>query len=269
MADIGIPTGLLGSEQALQAGLAGGLSGLETGLGQSAAIAQPFVQGGQGAFDLQAALSGAQGAPSQAQAFQNFQSSPGQDFLREAAERSLLRNQAAIGGLGGGNVRTALQEQAIGLAQQDFGNQFNRLGQVAQLGGQFAGQQAGQAFTGGQGAGNLAFQTGQNLSQGRTRAGEQIAGAIGGTTSALANLQAQQGAGLSDILGAGGGNLANILSGAGQAQALSEQQLATLLANLSTGSASQIAGLPGIPGVQQTTGQVGNIANVISAIGTL
>jgi len=62
---------------------------------------------------------------------ENFKDSPGQRFLRQRAERSLLRNSAAIGGLGGGNVRNELQEQAIGMAAQDYNNQFSRLGQVA------------------------------------------------------------------------------------------------------------------------------------------
>jgi hypothetical protein len=57
-----------------------------------------------------------------------LQESPGQRFIRERQQRALLRNQSAIGGLGGGNVRTALQEQAAGFAQQDLQNQFNRLG---------------------------------------------------------------------------------------------------------------------------------------------
>ena len=63
----------------------------------------------------------------------------------------MLRNSAAIGGLGGGNVRTALQEQAVGFAQQDINNQFGRLGQLAGQGqnaantsGQLGAQSAGQ-----------------------------------------------------------------------------------------------------------------------------
>lgn len=265
----GIPTGLLGSEEALRRALEGATGAIETGITRGADITQPFAAGGTAAFNLQGALSGALGPETQQQAFADFQASPGQQFLTGEAERSLLRNQAAIGGLGGGNVRRALQEQAVGLAQQDFGNQFGRLGQVAGLGGQFAGQQAAANIAGGQNLANLAFGTGQTLAGGRTRAGEQIAQAIGGTTSALANLASQQGAGVSDILGGGGGNLANILSQAGAAQGLSSQQLATILANLSTGQASQIAGLPTFPGVQQVEGQLGNIGNLVTAFGTL
>ena len=242
---VDIPTGLGGAEDALQRGLTA-----------SGGLVEPFAQGGRSAFELQTALTGAGGPEAQSAAFANFKSSPGQQFLRDRAEQSLLRNQSAIGGIGGGNVRRALQEQAVGLASQDFGNQFNRLGTLSNLGSQAAGLQSGQAFT-----------TGRDLASGRTRAGENIASAIGDTTSALANLQSRQGQGISDLIGSGGGNLANLLSGAGAAQGGSQQQLATLLANLSVGQGSQIAGLPGIGGIQETGGQLDNISKVLTAIG--
>jgi hypothetical protein len=86
----------------------------------------------------------------QAQAFAAFSESPGQKFLRERGQRNLVRNAAAIGGLGGGNVREALVQQGVGFAQQDFQNQFSRLGQLAGQGqaattsiGQFGSQASG------------------------------------------------------------------------------------------------------------------------------
>jgi hypothetical protein len=83
------------------------------------------------AAQRQAALSGALGPEAQQQAIDEFIESPGQQFLRDEQEQSLLRNAAAIGGLGGGRVRSALQEQALGraagLQQQNFAN----LGEVA------------------------------------------------------------------------------------------------------------------------------------------
>lgn len=87
----------------------------------------PSVEAGDLARQQQLALLGLSGPEAQAAAMQSFQESPGQQFMREQQERALLRNSAAIGGLGGGNVRSALQQQAAGFAQQDFGNQFNRL----------------------------------------------------------------------------------------------------------------------------------------------
>jgi len=111
--------------------------------------AEPFRQAGLTALGQQQALLGLGTPEEQQRAFQAFEESPGQQFIRQRQERALLRNQAAIGGLGGGNVRTALQEQAAGFAQQDFQNQLARLGgiagqgqiattNIAQLGGQTA-----------------------------------------------------------------------------------------------------------------------------------
>jgi len=93
------PTGLIGSEQAIQQGLGGqlgllaqGIGGaqgeidlataqtrgdISQGFGQATGAISPFIQGGAQASQLQAAQSGALGPAAQAQAFQNFQSSPG------------------------------------------------------------------------------------------------------------------------------------------------------------------------------------------------
>jgi hypothetical protein len=113
---------------------------------------QPFEEAGVGALGQQQALLGLSGVDAQQQAFAGLENSPGQQFLRDRQQKALLRKASAIGGLGGGNVRTALQEQAVGFAQQDIQNQFGRLGQLAGQGqsavtnlGQFGSQAANQA----------------------------------------------------------------------------------------------------------------------------
>jgi len=118
----------------------------------------PQIEAGDMARQQQLALLGLLGPEAQAQAQSQFSESPGQKFIRERQQRALVRNSAATGGLGGGNVQTALQQQAAGFASQDFGNQFNRL---AGLSG------SGQAATGNLGqfgqasAGNIANLLGQ------------------------------------------------------------------------------------------------------------
>jgi hypothetical protein len=109
---------------------------------------QPFQEAGEAAIAQQQALVGLGGVDQQQQAFNAMAQSPGQQFLRDRAQKNLLRNSSAIGGLGGGNVRSALVQQGVGFAQQDLQNQFGRLGQLAGQGqnaatsiGQF-GQQA-------------------------------------------------------------------------------------------------------------------------------
>ena len=114
---------------------------------------RPRVEAGDLALQQQQNLIGLGGQEAQQAAFAQLQESPGQKFLRDRQQKALLRNASAIGGLGGGNVRTALQEQAAGFAQQDLQNQFGRLGQIAGQ-GQTAGTNIGQF--GAQTAGNIA-----------------------------------------------------------------------------------------------------------------
>ena len=147
-----------GQEQAQQAGLAE----VSRQFDVTQANLQPFQEAGVGALQQQQALLGIGegGAQAQQQAFNQFNLSPGQQFIRDRAQKNLLRNASAIGGLGGGNVRSALVQQGAGFAQQDFNNQFSRLGQLAGQGqaattslGQFGVQAAGQKQQGIVGAG--------------------------------------------------------------------------------------------------------------------
>jgi len=263
------PTGVIGSEQALRQGLNAGLASIDAGVNAASGTLSPYMQGGSGAFNYQAALSGAMGDQAQADAYARFQESPGQSYLRDMGEKALLRNASATGGLGGGNVLQELQRHGIGLAAQDFDNAFNRLGSLSQMGygasNNLAGMQGQAGFLGGE----MAYGTGNTMAAGRTRAGERIADNLNSTTSALAGLQNQQGAGMADTINQQGGNLANILMEYGKASGLSEQQLMTILGNIATGSASTVAGLPGVPGVQQQDGNLTGIGNLLGGAGTL
>ncbi len=95
---------------------------------------RPFLKAGQRALIEQRSLLGLNGEGRQQNAFDRFKDSPGQAFLRERGERALLQNQAAIGGLGGGNVRSALQEQGIGFAQQQYNQYANQLAGLSGMG---------------------------------------------------------------------------------------------------------------------------------------
>ena len=91
----------------------------------------PFREAGISALQQQQALLGLGGVEAQQTAFAGLQESPGQQFLRERGQRNLLRSASAIGGIGGGNIRSALVQQGVGFAQQDLQNQLARLGQIA------------------------------------------------------------------------------------------------------------------------------------------
>lgn len=300
--------GLAGANAALQMGI--GLGGQRQGADYSQINAnrnmamqqgnagiqavQGYAQPGMQAQQQQAALSGALGQQAQQQAYNNFQSSPGQQWLQQQAERGLLRNAAAIGGLGGGNVRQALQAQAMGMAQQDFQNQFNNLGAVGDRGIQAAQlqnalyQQNANAATsaGAQGAGVQGSVIGANAGQNAAgiaanaalardrgqyayQAGQDIGNNYNATTSALAALANQQGTGMFDQYNAYIGNIANLLAGGGQGQATSNQNLAALLANLSSNAMSPFVGGSQIPGTGRSSGMqgLGNLMGGIGAIG--
>ena len=273
--------GLSGAEQALNAGLGAGTSLLEQGanllggnFAGSAVNVDPttgqkfFTQAAEGvgqyspaglqAQGVQSALSGAQGQAAFDAALLN---SPQQAFLRQQGEEGIINQAAALGGLGGGDVRKELVNFGQGLASTQLQQQINNLSNLSNQGLQAAGQQGQFLSQAGQQQGNLAAQNAQlgtqaNLySQGanmfggvgsslanlRYQAGRDIASQIGTGTNQLANLTDQQGTGLSDIIGQGSVNVGNLLSGSGQYTAGQQTQLAQLLANLATQQGAQAA----------------------------
>ena len=276
---------------------------------QAAQGVNQFAGAGVQAQQQQAALSGALGPEAQQQAISAFNASPGQAFLREQGELGIINQATALGGRQGGNVLRELQRQGIGLAQQDFANNFDRLGQLSNQGVQAAGQagqflsQAGQqqgnlastnaqlgtqanlasaanrlsargqqaGFQNQQGVniGNLFQGTGSQIGQGRLQAGRDIAGQIGGATSALSNLQNQQGTGLSNLLGSSASNIANLLSQSGQFTAQQQAQLAQLLSNSATGGSSQLANIALGQGTNQANLALGQGQNAQNLVGNL
>ena len=103
----------------------------------------PTIEAGDVSRERLLELLGVRGAEAEAGAISAFQESPGQKFLRERAERTLLRNASATGNLGGGNILEALQEQAIGIASGQLSERKRNLAGVAGAGTSSVGQQAG------------------------------------------------------------------------------------------------------------------------------
>lgn len=111
-------------------------------------------------------------------AFDRFQESPGAKYLREQAEKSVLRNAAAIGGLGGGNVRKALQDRAANLASQEYSNYYNRLAGISGTGQTTANQLGALGSQTAANVGNLYSQTGQAIGAGALGAAQAQAQGI-------------------------------------------------------------------------------------------
>lgn len=286
------PTGLIGAEQALGGGLRGALGILEQGAsrisnmgggggyqqvsagdgGLSASRGQGlgainsainsgieglqgFVDPGQQSQQQQAALSGALGPEAQQAAYAAFNSSPGQQWLQEQGMRQVTRGASATGGLGGGRVQEELMRQGQGLAQQDFQNQFNNLGQVTGQGlsaaqniGQLRGQQAGAS-------GSLIGQLGSAQA---SLAGQEMSANAGLQASAMQNQGANQRAQMSALTN---------LAGQGSNQAF-DTGMAMSTGRLNTGQ--QIANSIGsatsaLSNLQNQQGA--NIASQLQALG--
>lgn len=297
----GPPTGLIGSEMALQGGYDAALAGLLGGYGEaqsilsrpgmsatasydmggvSGAIGQgvagagqavglgvqtlnPYAQPGVQSLNLQAALSGAMGAPAQQQAYANYQESPGQRYLREQSERALLRNSAAIGGLGGGNVRQELQRQAQGLAAQDFDAAFNRLGSITQTG---FGAASNQAALRGQEAGIIGQLRGQEAGIAGNLEGQRMGVQGNIDTAAMANENARRLALAQGALTTGG-NVGELGFQTGQSVAGGRTQAGRDIAT-SVGSTisalSNLANQGGADIAEQIGEGAGNLATVIA-----
>jgi hypothetical protein len=142
-------------------------------------------------------ITGANGVPGQDRARALFMTDPGYEFARDEALKATQRASGTGGFQNSGNVATALEDRASGLAQQQYGNYVSRLapflGYSLGTGGQLAGVQTGEgtalnASLGNQG--NLAF---------NTQAGIGDATAAGITGDA-----AQRAAGINNLLKLGG-----------------------------------------------------------------
>ena len=148
---------------------------------------RPTIEAGDTARTQQLALLGLSGQAAQDQALAQMQESPAQAFIRKRAQKNLLQNSAAIGGLGGGNVRTALVEQGAGFASQDLENQFNRLQGLSAPGTQTGVQQS---ILGQESSSQIAQLTGQagaatasgvlGAQQARAQANQQLVGTTAG-----------------------------------------------------------------------------------------
>lgn len=190
-----IPLGISAFGSSQQAGAAGSAAQAQNRAAKRAAAEQqrqfdisqqqlaPFREAGTQALTAQQALLGLTGPEAQQQAFQQFAESPGQAFLRQRGEQSLLRNASAIGGLGGGNVRSALQQQGIGFAQQDLQNQLTRLSGLSEAGRGAVGTGAQLGAQTATNVGNLLTQGGQARASGilgQQQAQQQFTGQLGG-----------------------------------------------------------------------------------------
>lgn len=128
---------------------------------------QPFLAGGTEDYNrLRALMSGGPGA---AQEF--LQMDPGYGFRLSEGMKALERGAAARGGLLSGNMLRGAQRYGQDLASQEFGQAYNRLAGLANIGPAAAGvmNTLGQQYA--TGAGNIYGEMGQTAGQAQLQRG--------------------------------------------------------------------------------------------------
>lgn len=258
-------TGFYGAMEQLQGGENRSLAALAGGTGiarndimtgRDAALdnLQPYSSAGRSALGVEAALSGALGPEAQQEAINNYIESPGQEYLRNRMEQSLLRNAGATGGLGGGRVLTALQEQAMGIASTQQQQHLENLRNLAQRGQQAdtgaaeinmsaASQLAGLAERLGVRGADLVNMNAQQKAALAERVGIQLADLDKAIGAAQAGALSQLGGQLSSTLAAGIGDVASLGERAAGTQLQTHQGISQLGANLATQTATNVANL--------------------------
>lgn len=272
-------TGQLGAGLgALRAGVATGRGDISSARDAAIGYLDPYESTGQAALQREAALSGALGPEAQQAAFDAYTESPGQQFFRDRQEQALLRNAAATGQTGSGNVLTALQEQAQGIAAQNYQQDLENLRSLAGRGQQAATTQGGYQQQAGSQLANLAFQGGAAELGARQQAGSTLAGLAAQRGLTQGNILQGLGRDLSGVYGQTGANIAGLRSQAGQQIAqqlgLSGQQLAQLqsglgqnLANIDQQTAANLANLSAQYG-QGTSGLRTGLAALLANLAT-
>ena len=254
---------------------------LETGTSKAVGELEGFAGTGEEAFQQAAALTGALGADAQQAAFDSYIESPGQAYLRGKEETALLGAASATGGLQGGNVLTALQEQAVDIASTQLDDQIANLLNLGSSGLSAAGDQAGfeqeSGVTGATIAGSLEGQklsadadlqataaqlaATANLEEARLQesVGTQVAGVQTGLGSSLADLATGASQSAAGALQTGTGQALDVIQQGAAGQAAAVGDLGSALAGLDQSTIANLSNL--------LTGGVGNLADIEQQLG--
>jgi hypothetical protein len=172
------------------------------------AAEQPYNTVGQGAVNTLAGLYGINGsgagtgAPT-GQSLNAFTQSPDYAFALQQGTQAMQRSAAAGGTLISGGQLKAGQEFGQGLASQQYGNYYNRLLSLSQLGQSAATGISNAALTTGQNVGNSIQAGGQATASGIVGSANAISGGLSSATGGIAQ------AALLSKLGGSGGSLSS------------------------------------------------------------
>jgi Chaperone of endosialidase len=236
----------VGSLRGQQAGIVGNLSSQQ---------AQNALQGGQMSSNVLSNLGN--------NAIQGAQIGAG--ILGDMGSSGLQGAQLSSNVLGNMGSNTMQNANAAANIYGNLGSNYsNTAGQMANVYGDLgagamnaSNTMANMYNNAGLSAGDYAYGTGQLLSGGRLQAGRDISA-----------IQQAQGQGLSNIVGGGASNIAQLLSGVGDSINSQQGNLAAILANLATNTASQGGNQTSSAQFLNNTGIMKDLAALLQGAGT-
>ena len=144
----------------------------------------PYRQVGEKSTALMADLYGFNGPEKQAAAKMQFQSDPGYEFQRSEGLRAVEGSAAARGSALSGGAMKALQTYGTGLADQSYGNWYQRLANMQGIGQNAAAQTGNIGANTASNISNLYGQAGAAQAGGYLAAGNAITGSLGDAAKA-------------------------------------------------------------------------------------
>jgi hypothetical protein len=174
----------------------------------------PYNTVGQGATNTLAGLYGINGSGAgtgtpTAQSLNAFTQSPDYQFALQQGTQAMQRSAAAGGTLISGGQLKAGQEFGQGLASQQYGNYYNRLLSLSQLGQSAASGISNAALTTGQNVGNSLEAAGQATASGTVGSANAIAGGLNGVTGSLSTAALLSNPAVQRLAGGNNGSLSS------------------------------------------------------------
>lgn len=153
------------------------------------ALFSPYTTQGLDAWRMMGNATGLYGADGNAAATSAFRASPGYQWSVDQATDAVARKAAALGVAGSGNTMAAISDRAGHMADQEYGDWYNRLSGISDRGYDATGKVA--AITTGQG--DLASRLGQSTADLYSSDAARRAAIFGGTGTAMANAASNTG----------------------------------------------------------------------------
>lgn len=140
----------------------------------------PYRTAGLNGFNALAYESGVGAKPAD---YQGFQETPGYEFMVNEGQRAIEGSAAASGNVLSGATMKALQDRQMGVANQEYNNYLNRLGNIGQMGQAAAGNQAAAGANFASGASQAYGNIGNAQAAGAIAQGNAITGGINNALS--------------------------------------------------------------------------------------